>query len=89
MRTALFAAILAFFPAISGAQSLNLSSIIANSVGYVNVSPGVILVEGEGIDALCEINLESGFFDAFRSGDLNATRNASEVTCVPLGVFAE
>jgi len=89
MRTTLFASILMFFPAISGAQSLNLSQILADSIGYVNVAPGVVLVEGEEIDVVCEIDLGRGFFESYRAGDLDATRKASEVTCVPLGVFVE
>lgn len=89
MRIAVFAALACLFPAICSAQSLSLSDILDNSVGYVNLSPGVVMIEGEEVNVICEISLGQQFFEAYRAGDLDAVRAASDVTCVPFGAFVE
>ncbi len=57
----------------------SLSAMVDNSVGYLNLSPGKILIEGEGWIAVCRIRISDA---AFAREDPSV--GDSSVQCIPL-----
>lgn len=66
------------------------NTMIDESISYLQVAPGQILVEGEAISHLCRVQVTSAYFDAFEQGDGDALRAAApRITCVELDALTK
>lgn len=65
-------------------SSRSLYDFIDNSESYVQVNPGIVMIEGEEEIEFCHFDLSDAYFAAVASGDEAALKdNSPTVTCVP------
>ena len=58
------------------AQSdVDLSTIVSDSVGYINIGPGIVLIEGDGVqpNRLCSIDVTESYITGVSNGEFPAS----------------
>ena len=80
--TLVAAAALLATPAL--ANQPDLSALITDTVGYVNVAPGVVIFEGDDFDTfICRIDVSDAAFDAYlANGELGGIDVG--YSCIPI-----
>ena len=62
--------------------------VIDESIGYVNIGPGLLLVEDDESSRICQIRVNDGYFFGYAAGNQAAMDAAKpEVICVPTPIF--
>ena len=92
MKHAVTAAVLALVAGMATAQQgvPALNTLIDESIGYVNLGPGLILVEDNVSSHICRIRVADTYFDAYAAGDRDTmAQNAPSVVCVPTEDFIQ
>ncbi|MEL6167975.1 MAG: hypothetical protein AAFR35_04745 [Pseudomonadota bacterium] len=65
------------------AQDTDLSTMINESIGYVNIAPGIVLIEDDISSSVCKIDIADAFFFGYLNDDDAAMAGAQpEVICV-------
>ena len=84
MKQAWIAAFLLATPAVGqGVPPLN--QLIDESIGYVSIAPGLLLIEDNQSSTICRIDVGADYFAAYAAGENPGEAN---VICVPTPVLA-
>lgn len=63
----------------------SLSTLLDDSIGYLNLQPGVIIIEGENSSVMCSIDVPQAYLEARTNGNGVLERlNQPKTTCIPL-----
>jgi hypothetical protein len=58
--------------------------LVDESIGYVNVAPGIILIEDDVSSNICRVDLPEDYFAAYAADDTDAMAAAQhDIVCVP------
>ncbi len=84
MKFTSFCALGVCLAAPAWANQPDLSALIADTVGYVNVAPNVVIFEGDNFDTfICRIDVSDEAFDAYlANGDLGGIDVG--YACIPI-----
>lgn len=76
---------LAGSPAFAGQPDL--SDLVTDTIGYITVQPGVLMLEGESMGTfICQFNIEDKEFQAYaKTGELEKIDD--RVVCIPIWEF--
>jgi len=75
-------AALAAAPAVAADTPFH--QLVDQSIGYVNIAPGIILIEDDVSSNVCRVYLPDDYFGAYAAGDMDAMSEADhEIVCVP------
>ena len=67
------------------ANQPDLSALITDTVGYVNVAPNVVIFEGDEFDTfICRIDVSDAAFDEYLETGSLVTNNVG-YACIPIG----
>ncbi|MGI1661169.1 hypothetical protein ACRDNQ_02925 [Palleronia sp. KMU-117] len=66
------------------AQDTPFDQLVNESIGYVNIGPGLLLVEDEVSSHVCRVNISDVYFFGYAEGDPGAiAAEPPEIVCVP------
>ncbi len=68
----------------AGGEIPGLDTMVDESIGYVNIAPGVLLIEDDISSHICRIQINDTYFLAYATGNADGRRSAAPtVICVP------
>jgi hypothetical protein len=71
------------------AQDTPFHQLVDESIGYVNIGPGLLLIEDEVSSHVCRVNVSDVYFFGYAEGDPGAlAAEPPEIVCVPTSRIA-